>query len=70
MNADLADVIDLLIDGREAEGKQMVRTLIRKGLKYEGIEKATGIRKQSISRMLSPKGNPTSRNLFLILRNL
>ena len=70
MNADIADVIDLLLAGREDEAKTMVRKLIKSELKYEGIEKVTGIRKQSINRMFSKQGNPTSRNLFLILRNL
>lgn len=70
MNADQADIIDLFMDGKEAEGKVMIKKLIKENNKYRGLSKATGVSIQSLNRMLSNRGNPTSRNLFLILRNL
>ena len=70
MNADKADIIDYFLDGREDKAKQMVRELINEDKGFEGLAKATGLPSKSIHRMLSAKGNPTTRNLFLILRNL
>ena len=70
MNADKADIIDYFLDGREDKAKQMVRELINEDKGFECLAKATGLPSKSIHRMLSAKGNPTTRNLFLILRNL
>lgn len=70
MNADQADIIDLLLAGREAEAKLMIKKVVKQNDGYQGLSKATGLCDKSLNRMLSPRGNPTSRNLFLILRNL
>ena len=70
MNADKADIMDYFLDGDEDKAKQMMRDLINEDMGFEGLAKATGLHSKSIHRMLSAKGNPTIRNLFLILRNL
>jgi len=70
MNADKADIMDYFLDGREDKAKQMMRNLISEDIGFEGMALATGLPSKSIHRMLSPNGNPTTRNLFLILRNL
>jgi DNA-binding phage protein len=70
MNADKADIIDYFLEGREDKAKQFMRNLINEDMGFESMAKATGIPSKSIHRMLSPTGNPTTRNLFLILRNL
>ena len=70
MNADIADVVDLLLDGRESEAKLMIKKIVKQNGNYQELSKATGLCDKSINRMLSPRGNPTSRNLFLILRNI
>ena len=70
MNTNQIDIIDLFMDGKEAEGKVMIKKLIKKNDKYQGLSKATGVSMQSLNRMLSTRGNPTSRNLFSILRNI
>ena len=70
MNADTADVVDLYLDGREAEAKLYIKKLVKQNGGCQRLSKATGLCDKSINRMLSPRGNPTSRNLFLILRNL
>ena len=70
MNADHADIIDLFMDGKHNEAQKMMRNLINADIGFEGMAKLTSIPSKSIHRMLSNRGNPTSRNLFLILRNL
>jgi len=70
MNADKADIIDYFLDGDEDKAKQIMRELIHEDMGFEGMAKATGMPSKSIHRMLSSRGNPTTRNLFLILRNL
>jgi DNA-binding phage protein len=70
MNADHADILDYLLEGKEVTAKYAIRTLINKDKGFEEMARLTGIPSKSIHRMLSAKGNPTSRNLFLILRNL
>ena len=70
MNADHTDIIDLFMDGKEVTAKYALRTLINKDKGFEEMARLTGIPSKSIHRMLSVNGNPTSRNLFLILRNL
>ena len=70
MNADHADIIDYLLEGKEVTAKYALRTLINKDKGFEEMAKLTGIPSKSIHRMLSVNGNPTTRHLFLILRNL
>ena len=70
MNADKADIIDYFLDGKEDKAKQMMRDLVNEDIGFEDMAKVTGLHSKSIHRMLSAKGNPTARNLFLILRNL
>lgn len=70
MTADHADVIDLFMEGKEAEAKRYIKRLVKENGGCQRLSKATGLCDKSINRMLSPRGNPTSRNLFLILRNL
>jgi DNA-binding phage protein len=70
MNADQADIIDYLLEGKEVTAKYALRTIINKDKGFEEMARLTGIPSKSIHRMLSVDGNPTSRNLFLILRNL
>lgn len=70
MNADQADIIDYLIEGKEIQAKQMMRRLIKEDKGFEEMARLTGIPSKSIHRMLSDRGNPTSHNLFLIMRNL
>ena len=70
MNADKADIIDYFLDGEEDKAKQMMRDLINEDMGFESMAQVTGLPSKSIHRMLSLNGNPTTRNLFLILRNI
>ena len=70
MNADHADIVDYFLDEREDKAKQMMRDLINEDMGFESMAQVTGLPSKSIHRMLSLNGNPTTRNLFLILRNI
>lgn len=70
MNADQADILDYLLEGKETTAKFAMRTLINNDKGFEEMARLTGIPSKSIHRMLSVNGNPTTHNLFLILRHL
>jgi DNA-binding phage protein len=70
MNANHVKIINQFFAGKENKAKQIMRDLINGDRGFEDIARATGIPSKSIHRMLSDRGNPTTRNLFLILRNL
>lgn len=50
--------------------KHLLRDLINYGVGFEDLSTKINIPSKSIHRMLSPRGNPTSRHLFTILRAL
>ena len=56
--------------GRDDEGKLCLRDVINASMGFEQLANATGLHSKSIHRMLSKKGNPTSRNLFLLIRTI
>lgn len=56
--------------GRDDEGKLYLRDVIKASMGFEQLAIATGLPSKSIHRMLSKKGNPTSRNLFLLIRTI
>lgn len=70
MNADQADILGYFLEGKEDRAKKMMRTLINEDKGFEGMSEVTALPSKSIHRMLSANGNPTTRNLFLLLRNL
>jgi DNA-binding phage protein len=70
MNADIADIIDLFIDDKEDEAKRFIKKVVKDNGGFTKLAKNLGMPTSNIHRMLSKKGNPTTRHLFLILRNL
>lgn len=67
MNADLADIMDAYLDCREEEGKMLMKQYIKKEMGFTELGRRTGLGDKNIHRMLSKKGNPTSKHFFLIL---
>ncbi len=49
-------------------GKLHLRDVVKYGIGYDALAMEMGVSIQSISRMLSQNGNPTSRHLFLMLQ--
>ena len=70
MNADIADIIDLFIDNKEDEAKRFIKKVVRDNGGFTKLAKKLDMASPNLHRMLSKKGNPTTRHLFLILRNL
>jgi hypothetical protein len=66
----LADALNAFLDGDPATGKTLLRDLIHATAGFERL--AARLRKpsKSLHRMLGPRGNPTIRNFFAILRVL
>ena len=60
--------LEALFVGDEALMKLSLRDVINGHLGFEPLAMTTGIPSKSIHRMLSKKGNPTSKNLFHIIR--
>ena len=59
-----------LFVGDEELMKLSLRDVINGHLGFESLALATGIPSKSLHRMLSKKGNPTSKNLFHIIRTV
>jgi DNA-binding phage protein len=49
-------------------GKLNLRDVVKYGIGYDALAQEIGVSMQSINRMLSRRGNPTSKHLFEILR--
>jgi DNA-binding phage protein len=65
-----AQAVQALFIGREDLAKVLIRDVINGNLGFESLAVSTGIPSKSLHRMLSKNGNPTSKNLFQILRSL
>ena len=46
----------------------MLRDLVHAGLSFKELAQQTGLGEKAIHRMLSPRGNPTTRNLFAVTK--
>lgn len=64
------EVLEALLECDDELVKHLLRDLIHYSIGFEGLAVKTAIPSKSLHRMLTPKGNPTSRHLFTILRAL
>jgi len=62
-----AEAINALLDGETAEGLSMLRDLVHAKITFKGLARRTGLGEKSLHRMLSRRGNPTTRNLVAII---
>ena len=65
--------IVLLIAGNEEDvqvGKSFIREYINSTIGFPALAERTGIRKESLMRMLGPKGNPSLSNLNQVTHTL
>lgn len=62
------EVVEALFQCDDELVKHLLRILINYSIGFEALALKIGIPSKSIHRMLSPRGNPTTRNLFAILR--
>lgn len=63
-----AEAINSLIEGEAEEGLSILRDLVHAGITFKKLARQTGFGEKALHRMLSRRGNPTTRNLFAVTR--
>ena len=66
----LTEGVSALLSGDIDTGKAVLRDYINATVGFGPLAEATGIQPKSLMRMLGPRGNPTARNLMLIIAHL
>ena len=66
----LCEALNVCLEGDLATGKIVLRDLVNATIGFEGLGRRLGIPSKSLHRMLSPAGNPSSRNFFAIISTL
>ena len=62
-----AEALDALLTGETAEGLSMLRDLVHAEITFKELARHTGYDEKSLHRMLSRRGNPTTRTLAKIV---
>ena len=65
-----AEAINALLEGETAEGLSMLRDLIHAEITFKELARQTGLGEKSLHRMLNRSGNPTAKNLGMIIRSI
>jgi len=63
-----AEAVKSLIEGETDEGLSILRDLVHAGISFKQLSRQTGFGEKALHRMLSSRGNPTTRNLFAITK--
>jgi len=63
-----AEALNALLDGETEEGLSMLRDLVHAGISFKELSRQTGMGEKALHRMLSRRGNPTTRNLFAVTK--
>ena len=63
-----AEALNALLDGETDEALLMLRDLVHAKITFRDLAKQTGFDEKSLYRMLSRQGNPTTRNLFQVIK--
>ena len=63
-----AEAMNSLLEGETEVGLAMLRDLVHAGVSFKTLAEQTGLGEKALHRMLSSRGNPTSRNLFAITK--
>jgi len=66
----IEEAIESLIEGDLDSGRSILSNYINATIGYPTLAKLTGKDTKSLIRMLSPGGNPTSKNLLNILHHV
>ena len=65
-----AEAMGALLDGETAEGLSMLRDLVHAEITFKELARQTGLGEKTLHRMLNRNGNPTARNLGMIVRSI
>jgi DNA-binding phage protein len=63
-----AEAVNSLLEGETEVALSILRDLVHAGITFKQLAKQTGFGEKALHRMLSKKGNPTTRNLFTITK--
>jgi DNA-binding phage protein len=63
-----AEAVNSLLEGETEVGFAILRDLVHAGITFKTLAKQTGFGEKTLHRMLSRKGNPTTRNLFTVTK--
>ena len=62
------EALNALLEGETEEGLSMLRDLVHAGISFKELARQTGLGEKALHRMLSRRGNPTTRNLIAIIK--
>ena len=62
------EAVNALLEGETDEGLSMLRDLVHAAITFKGLARQTGFGEKALHRMLSRRGNPTTRNLFAVTK--
>jgi DNA-binding phage protein len=65
-----AEALGALLEGETAEGLSMLRDLVHAEITFKELSRQTGLGEKTLHRMLTRNGNPTARNLGVIVRSI
>ena len=65
-----AESLNAMLEGETDEALSMLRDLVHAGLTFKKLARQTGLGDKALHRMLSRRGNPTTRNLLAILKSI
>ena len=60
------EAMNALLAGETEDGLSMLRDLVNARVSFSELAKQTGFGEKSLHRMLSRRGNPTSKSLFVV----
>lgn len=64
------EAIELMLNGDVDTGKEILRDYINATIGFRKLAKKTDMKPESLMRMFGPAGNPTTRNLFAVVKQL
>ena len=65
-----AGAIEMLLEGETAEALSRLRDLVHAEITFKELARQTGLGEKTLHRMLNRDGNPTARNLGVIVRSI
>jgi len=65
-----AEALSALMEGETAEGLSMLRDLVHAQITFKELARQTGLGEKTLHRMLNRNGNPTARNLGVIVKRI
>ena len=63
-----AGAIEMLLAGETAEALSRLRDLVHAEITFKELARQTGVGEKTLHRMLNRNGNPTARNLGVIVK--